>query len=79
MDGDNGGNENSPPQDLAAKSTRQIRSIADYTVGDPGGVTFEDHFSLRVPSSTVKFRGARVHVYSVSVEIPIVLVSTFLL
>jgi len=40
-----------------------LRSVADFDPGDDTAPVFIDHFSLRVPSSTVKFRGARVHVY----------------
>jgi len=40
-----------------------VRTTRDYDDDDLTGPNFIDHFSLREPSSTVKFRGARVHVY----------------
>ena len=39
------------------------RSCTDFDDGDEYGPNFVDHFSLGEPSSTVKFRGNRVHVY----------------
>ena len=39
------------------------RSCTDFDDGDEHGPNFVDHFSLGEPSSTVKFRGNRVHVY----------------
>jgi hypothetical protein len=47
---------------------RHIRDTLDYDEDDFTGPNFVDHFSLREPSSTVKFRGARVHVYETSNE-----------
>lgn len=44
------------------------RSIQDYSDNDKSGVDFVDHFSLRKPSSTVRFRGARVHVYETATQ-----------
>lgn len=45
-----------------------MRSTADYDDDDLTGPNFVDHFSLRDPSSTVKFRGARVHIYEAANE-----------
>ena len=45
-----------------------FRSTADYDSEDKIGPNFTDHFSLRHPSSTVRFRGARVHVYEAGYE-----------
>ena len=47
---------------------RHSRHTLDYEEDDFTGPNFLDHFSLREPSSTVKFRGARVHVYEASNE-----------
>merc|ERR1719157_271733 len=44
------------------------RSIQDYSDSDKTGPNFVDHFSLRHPSSTVRFRGSRVHVYETANE-----------
>lgn len=54
-----------PPSNGRAAESRnaQGRSTADRDGNDPTGIDFVDHFSLYAPSSTVKFRGARVHVY----------------
>lgn len=47
---------------------RHARTILDYDETDLTGPNFVDHFSLREPSSTVKFRGARMHVYETTNE-----------
>jgi hypothetical protein len=47
---------------------RHSRFTLDYDEDDLTGPNFVDHFSLREPSSTVKFRGARVHIYETSNE-----------
>ena len=47
---------------------RHNRCIKDYDDNDLTGPNFVDHFSLREPSSTVRFRGARVHVYETTDE-----------
>lgn len=47
---------------------RNARETRDYDEDDLTGPNFVDHFSLRYPSSTVKFRGARVHVYETAGE-----------
>lgn len=44
------------------------RSIVDYDDDDRTDPNFVDHFSLRHPSSTVRFRGSRVHVYETSTQ-----------
>jgi len=48
--------------------TENTRSINDYDDDDKTGPNFVDHFSLRHPSSTVRFRGSRVHVYEMANE-----------
>lgn len=58
---------------LAVKSAscatpKCARSTLDYDDDDSTAPNFVDHFSLRQPSSTIKFRGARVHVYETSDE-----------
>jgi lipase ATG15 len=53
---------------LANENPENLRSIRDYDDDDETGPTFVDHFSLRHPSSTVRFRGSRVHVYESSSE-----------
>ena len=45
-----------------------LRSTRDYDDDDRTGPKYADHFSLRQPSSTVKYRGARVHVYNTTSE-----------
>lgn len=47
----------------SASTPKNARATRDYDEGDLTGPNFIDHFSLREPSSTVKFRGSRVHVY----------------
>lgn len=50
---------------MQASSPRNVtRRTQDYEEDDFTGPNFIDHYSLRDPSSTVKFRGARVHVYN---------------
>jgi len=49
-------------------SIKHSRVVPDYDDDDLYGPNFIDHFSLREPSSTVKFRGARVHVYQTPSE-----------
>lgn len=48
---------------IATENPENIRSIRDHDDDDETGPNFVDHFSLRHPSSTVRFRGSRVHVY----------------
>ncbi|OEU08431.1 hypothetical protein FRACYDRAFT_212694 [Fragilariopsis cylindrus CCMP1102] len=48
---------------IATENQENIRSIRDHDDDDETGPNFVDHFSLRHPSSTVRFRGSRVHVY----------------
>ena len=64
--------ETAPPgQSTATTQTApppNSRSTNDYDESDKTGPNFTDHFSLRHPSSTVQFRGARVHVYEAGNE-----------
>ena len=64
--------ETAPPgQSTATTQTApppNSRSTNDYDESDKTGPNFTDHFSLRHPSSTVRFRGARVHVYEAGNE-----------
>ena len=65
------GAESAPGQSTATTQTvppPNSRSTADYNSSDKTGPNFVDHFSLRHPSSTVRFRGARVHVYEAGNE-----------
>jgi len=45
-----------------------LRSTRDYDDDDRTGPKYVDHFTLGHPSSTVKYRGARVHVYDATSE-----------
>mmetsp|Transcript_14453 Transcript_14453/g.40241 ORF Transcript_14453/g.40241 Transcript_14453/m.40241 type:complete len:977 (+) Transcript_14453:144-3074(+) len=59
----------SPNEVPAVQSPKNAtRSLRDYDADDFTGPNFVDHFSLRDPSSTVKFRGTRVHVYNTTDE-----------
>lgn len=51
-----------------SQTPRNSRETKDYEEGDYAAPNFVDHFSLREPSSTVKFRGTRVHVYDTDTE-----------
>lgn len=65
------GAASAPGQSTATTQTvppPNSRSTADYNSDDKTGPNFVDHFSIRHPSSTVRFRGARVHVYEAGNE-----------
>eukprot|EP00536_Pseudo-nitzschia_multiseries_P017966 jgi/Psemu1/328702/estExt_fgenesh1_pg.C_19900002 len=58
-------NENENENENLESGTNETRNQRDYAQQDDfTGPSFVDHFSLREPSSTVRFRGTRVHVYN---------------